>query len=491
MLRRCLLLILILFSFNSFAEDSSFAVLDKFRQSVHTGKLSNGIRVIIYNRPVAPVFAGYISVKVGGVDEPERQTGIAHMLEHMAFKGSSRIGSKNYEQEKVLLDKLEKLMIKQSAGEALNAEQEQELLQINQELEGVWDQDLTLDKVYESLGGLDANATTSADTTNYFLNLPVNAFEIWAEIEAERILDPVYRQFYKERDVVIEERRMRTDDDPEGKLYEQMLQHAFQLHPYRNPVIGYPQDISALTATQTLAFQKQFYVPDNILIVLVGDLKAADVLPVLEKNFGKISGQAVPAIKASEPAQAEERRFKLYFDSKPQQIIAYHKPNYPNREDVPLTVFFEYLLGGNNSLLIKDLVIDRKLAFGIDYGEGPGGRYPNLYYIHAIPKDQISNARLLTEIDRIINKALREPLDSGKIEIIKRQLLVSSLSGLKSNMGLASQLAYAEHIFGNWQEMLNWYEILRDLSPQEIQRIAGEYLRTSNRTVGFLETKSK
>ena len=210
--------------------------LKKVEKNVFTTKLDNGLRVIMYNRGIAPVFTGVLAVRAGGVDEHLGNTGISHMLEHMAFKGTDRLGTKDSSREGKLLERLEKLFTKTPLMENFNEEQLKEWKEIYEELTKIWNTG-ELEQEYTKWGASNLNATTSKETTNYYVSLPRSAFEFWCWLESERVLNPVMRRFYEERNVVLEERRMRYVDSPAGKLYEKMLGIAFLGHPYRNPVI--------------------------------------------------------------------------------------------------------------------------------------------------------------------------------------------------------------------------------------------------------------
>jgi len=330
------LLILFLFPFTLWANtDESRSALAELAKKVTTTTLSNGMRVIIYPRGRAPVFSGIVSVRVGGVDETIGHTGISHMLEHMAFKGTHIVGTSDFNQEQKLLASLEEIVLNSKAGRDLNEQQQEEWNTIQNKLDTLWTRG-EVDREYKKRGAVGLNATTSKDLTNYFVSLPRSAFEFWAWMESERFLAPVMRQFYKERDVIMEERRMRFEDSPDGKLYEHMLQVAYIAHPYRNPLIGYEFDLHSLTATETYQFQRRYYVPDNIVVAVVGAVNPETDLPILEKYFGRLAARPLPKRpSAVEPEQSGERVIKIEAEASPQLLIAYRKQNYPHPDDAP------------------------------------------------------------------------------------------------------------------------------------------------------------
>ncbi|MDX1387468.1 MAG: pitrilysin family protein, partial [bacterium] len=241
-----------------------------FLQDVQEVTLDNGMKFLLLRREGAPVFTAYIRVKVGGLDEKAGQTGIAHLLEHMAFKGTSQIGTKDYAKEKVVLAKIEELQLqkRKARGQA----RENLAKQISQLLEEAGEYVIKeeFSKIYQRNGASGLNATTSQDLTSYFVTLPSNKLRLWAYLESNRLQNPVFREFYSERDVVGEERRTRVDDSPFGKLYEAFIRLSFNSSPYRRPTIGYQADIEKLTATQLEEFYRRYYVPSNMVGAIVG-----------------------------------------------------------------------------------------------------------------------------------------------------------------------------------------------------------------------------
>src|ERR1700722_6835839 len=259
-----------------------------FEKRTTVKKLANGLTIIICERPEAPVFSFFTHVDAGSVQDPMGKTGLAHMFEHMAFKGTHTFVTGDYSGKKVALAKVEE------AYAAFLAERDKPVGRDEQklkQLEQAWkDAVAAADKfsapynnefsqIVESQGGEGMNAFTDLDETGYNYSFPVNRLELWAYLESERFLHPVMRQFYKERNVVIEERRMRTDSNPPGRLFEQFLEEAFAAHPYHRPTIGWISDLNSFSATDAQHFFDTYYIPANMVIALVGDLKAAEAMP--------------------------------------------------------------------------------------------------------------------------------------------------------------------------------------------------------------------
>jgi predicted Zn-dependent peptidase len=236
-----------------------------FEKRTTVKKLDNGLTVVICERPEAPVFSFFTHVDAGSVQDPLGQTGLAHMFEHMAFKGTDKIGTKDYAAEKVALEKVEQTYAAYIAERDKPVGRDEKKLK---ELEKAWkDAIAEADKyvkpnefpqIVEINGGEDLNANTSDDETNYFYSFPENRLELWAYLESERFLHPVMREFYKERNVVIEERRMRVDSNPIGRLLEQFTTAAFQAHEYHRPTIGWMSDLNSFSATDDKKFFDEY-----------------------------------------------------------------------------------------------------------------------------------------------------------------------------------------------------------------------------------------
>lgn len=468
--------------------DQSFRMLN---QNVKLVTLSNGMRVLLYRRGEAPIFAGVVAVRVGGADEEIGHTGISHMLEHMAFKGTTLIGTKNFQAEKVLLDQLEEIMLSvEGQTELLTGTQQQKVASITMALQQLWKvNDFT--RQYEVRGGQGMNAYTSKDQTVYMVSLPKNAFEFWCWAESERLLNPVMRQFYEEREVVKEERRMRYVDDPDGRLYETLLGVSYLSHPYRNPVIGYDFDLARLTATATEEFHKRFYIGQNIVISVVGDIDIDRDLPVIEKYFGRIPLGQIPSRPHSKELEvAGERSVTIEFPASGRVFIAYKKPVYPDEDDVALTVLSEMLAGSRITELYRELVEHKRLVSNIDVEQAPGDAQPNLLLFSAQLNSGVDSTTFLSEFDRVIEKFKVTKVDNDLLDIAKRNLFIDQLQNLSSNMSLAVQLANTEQIYPEgWRALLSWYRKAMKVSSDDIARVAKKYLDRNMRTVGRIEGK--
>src|SRR5581483_3970650 len=333
---RALAAILLLACVPAFAQD-----LAAFEKKVTVKKLPNGLTFIVIQRPEAPVFSFTTLVDSGSVQDPKDKTGLAHMFEHMAFKGTDKIGTTDYAKEKVALENVEK------AYSAYDAEREKRIGRDPkklEELEKAWkDAIAEADKyvkrnefgqIVEANGGEDLNAFTNYDETAYQYSLPANRVQLWAYLESQRFLHPVMREFYKERDVVIEERRMRTDSQPIGRLVEQFLEAAFVTFPYHRPTVGWYSDLTAFSATDALNFFHAHYIPANMVVAIAGDVDPAQVMPLADKYFGQLPATPKPEPMATEePPQNSERQVILREATQPFYIEGYHRPDYRDPDD--------------------------------------------------------------------------------------------------------------------------------------------------------------
>ena len=461
------------------ATSESRDALQQLSDRVTRITLSNGLRVLLYRRGAAPLFAGAVVVRVGGSDEAPGETGIAHMFEHMAFKGTPEIGTKDFRREKALLEQLEVLALREPLGEV----DRQEWDRIHAELQELWIGD-AFTREFSKRGSVGMNATTDAELTKYFEELPREHFDFWCRMESERLIRPVLRQFYQERDVVLEERRMNHEDNPVTRLYEQLLGVAFLRNSFRNPVIGYETDIRSLTATRLEAFRRRYYVPGNTVIALVGDVDREGDRALLEETFGRFAVGPLPKRPAlTEPPQQGERRVRIEDPATPHLLLAYHKPNYPHPDDAPVTVFGEILAGGRTSPLYREIVQRRKLAASVSYEEAPGVSYPNLSMFSVPAKSAQALPEVVRIIDREISRVQRHGVTPEELDIAKRAMAMEYLVQLESNSELARSLASTEVLFGDYRAGLRWFDEMTQVTSDDVRRVAKTYFTPLNRTV--------
>jgi predicted Zn-dependent peptidase len=487
-------LFVFIFSFTTISHP--FTLSERVKE--HT--LENGLTVLMVERHQSPTVALTICFKVGSVDEGSGRTGTAHLLEHMLFKGTETLGTKNYAGEKKLLDQIDEkatlLDQERMKGEKADPKKIEELSKGIQELEAehrkfvVKDE---IDSIYLKNGAENPNAMTGNDTTTYVVSLPSNRIELWARIESDRILNPVLREFYSEREVVREERRQSYESQPDRKLMEIFLATAFTAHPYRNPIIGWDSDLQFLKRESTQQFFHSHYSPNNAVIAVVGDINPEEVLSLIRKYFGRIPPQYVTAPPIiSEPEQKGERRVQLVFDASPELMIGYHKPTIPHFDDYCFDVIDAVLSQGRTSRLYKRLVEKAKLAVSIETVNGlPGARYPNLFTISATPRAPHTTHELEKAIYQELERLKREEVSERELTKIKNQLKASRIYRLQSNSGIAHELAYNQTVANDWRYMEKHLETIEKITPQDIMRVARQYLSEENRTVAELVRKKE
>lgn len=466
------------------AQQGASDAFGDLRRKVERFELSNGLRVIFLRRETSPVFWGQTWVRVGAIDEIPGATGISHLLEHMAFKGSQVIGTKDFKAEQPLLARYEFLMTLPKRS----AEQTEELKKVTADLEKLWNNN-EFARVLDTLGGQDLNAGTGKDYTTYHVSLPSVAFESWCWLESDRIISPVFRQFFKELQVVLEERRMRVDDNPDGQLYEALMSLAYWNHPNRLPVIGWPEDLKSLQPADLRVLYKKYYRPENMVVTLVGDLEPQVVRAQLEKYFGRIPrGEGpLPSVKLQEPAQKGERQVSVVYNAEPALLLGYRKPAHPNPDDAKFAIFHNLLSGGRASILYRELVQERQVASSVSTSEGPGELFDPLFIVTAVPRKGVTAAALRDSLQRIFDRIAVHGVSADQLEAAKRRVRVAYLAALESNEGLASALGRAELLFGDWTVPFEQYSVMLNTNVDDVKRLAATYLDRSRRNYVFIE----
>ena len=474
--------------------------LASFEKRVTVRKLANGLTVVLCRRTEAPVFSFNLFVDAGSAQDPRGKTGLAHMMEHMAFKGTPSIGTTNYPAEKAALQKVE---------EAYAAYQRENIKRVNRDdklvaqLEQKWKAAIAeadkfviknqFGEIIEREGGVGLNAGTAEDETQYFYSMPVNRLQLWAYLESERMLHPVMREFYKERDVVMEERRMRTDSSPVGRLFEQFLGAAFDANPYHRPTIGYRSDLQNFSATDALEFFHRYYVPSNITLAVVGDIDPATTIPIIEKYFGRIpSGPKPEEYITQEPPQNSERSVVLRDPSQPFYFEGYHRPSYLDPDDLVYDAISDILSNGRTSRLYRSLVRDKKIAaFAGGYSGLPGNKYPNLFAFYVVPLPGHTTEEMRDAIHAEIDRLKTQDVTDEELKMTKTRAKAALIRSLDSNQGLASMLSEAQARYGDWRELFRQVEKIDKVTKQDIRRIANQVFVENNRTVGILETAAQ
>ncbi|HSB69444.1 MAG TPA: pitrilysin family protein [Candidatus Methylomirabilis sp.] len=491
----CFLLIIALCGFGRTAAAASLPQDIRLPITQHT--LRNGMQVLIVERRESPTFSAYLRFKVGSASEPSGQTGLAHLLEHMMFKGTGLFGTTDPDRELPILERIDRRYA------ALQAERAKVRLPggmvdatavaaLEKEIAGLEAQAKTfvirneLWDIYRRNGGTRLNASTSREGTQYFVSLPKNRLELWALLESDRMRNPVFREFYTERDVVFEERRERVDTSPRGQLLESALAAAFVALPYRHPVLGWPGELENLSRPQAREFFRTYYAPNNAVAVLVGDLDPAEVIRTMERYFGDIPAQSMPPPPVvDEPPQRGERRLRVEFPAEPQLLMLYRVPPLAHRDTYALNALGTLLGEGRSSRLHTRLVEKERLATSVT--AGPWFlRHAGLFLVQATPRSPHTLEELERAIEEEVARAQAEPPTERELLKVRNQIEVEAIRSLASNAGLASHLGNAWALTGDWGYVFEERERNQAVTAEEVVAVASRYLAPEQRIVAWL-----
>jgi predicted Zn-dependent peptidase len=477
--------------------------------------LSNGMTLVLVERHTAPVFYSMMYFKVGSANEVGGNIGSAHLLEHMMFKGTRKIGTSNWDKESALMDIEDRLYDKlyrlkgdmedervrrSIAGSNVSDDSSQmkvvldSIVQIETALNDVIVPN-QLEELYTENGGYDFNAHTGYDITSYQVAFPKNRLELIMMVEAERLRHPVFREFYSERDVVAEERRLSVDTQAPAKLFEQLIATTFVAHPYQI-FWEWGSEVADLTRGEISDFFKTYYAPNRTVLAIVGDIDANETIKMAEKYFGDIPAQAPPKrIESVEPVQNGEKRVEVVFDAEPAIEIAYHKTAFDDPEDAVFNVITAILSRGRTSRFYKGLVEGKRLALAVDVSQFPWGDvgtlYPNVLVIDAQPKAPATVEQLEAAVYEELEKLKTTPVDSLELEKIKNNLVSDFIWGLYDGLGLADRLAQSQTIAGDWKYLGFLRERMSSVTAADIMRVARQYFTKENRTVAVLVPAKK
>ena len=457
--------------------------------------LKNGMKFLVLERKKAPVASFVTYADVGSAQEVKGITGLAHLLEHMAFKGTDKIGTKDYARERVALEKVEQAYaaLREEKRKGAKADPEklkklEEAFRQAQEEAGKYVASNEFGEAVERAGGRQLNATTAADRTMYFFSLPSNHMELWFWLESERFLNPVFREFYKERDVVMEERRL-MESQPVGKLLEEFLAAAYKAHPYGEPVIGHMSDLENLTTADAVAFFRKYYIPSNLVAAVVGDVDPKRVRELAERYFGRIPGGPKPEpLRTVEPPQEAERRVTMWLRAQRMVLMGYHKPDINHPDDAVYDAISSLLSEGRSSRLYRGLVRDRKVATQVAGFPGlPGQKYPGLFIFFAMTAPGRTNQEVEKAIEEELERLIKEPVSKEELDGVKRRARASLLRELDDNLGLAIQLSSMQALTGDWRNLFRQLDKINAVTPEDIQRVAKATFTRTNKTVAVIE----
>jgi len=470
--------------------------LENLERQIQTFTLANGLTFIVVERHAAPVFSFETVVNSGSANDGLGTTGLAHMMEHMAFKGTAIVGTKDYRAEKPLLDREE------TAWQALLDERRKGAHADSTRLHGLEksfgaatsaSHDLVVSnefqKVIEQAGAQNWNASTHNDFTNYFYSLPSNRLELWALMEGGRMGHPVFREFYKERDVVYEERRMRTESSPIGRLVDEFIHASYVAHPYGFGGIGHPSDLKSFSRTQGDEFFRKYYVAKNMTVALVGDVSTPEVRTVAEKYFGDLSAAPLPPpIDTVEPEQRAERRVILEDPAQPLVLMGWHIPAATDPRYPAYEALADLLAGGDWARLNKALVKDKKTVARIQSGTGfPGEKYPNQLVIFVVPAAGQDPLQVEQSVYDVLNEvATSKPFTDEELAGYKVRVRAEKIATADDNAQLAGSLAQAQALYGDWHQFFRGQERVQALTTADLMSAMKGSMVRSNRTVGLI-----
>ncbi len=470
--------------------------LENLERQVQSFTLANGLRFIVVERHAAPVFSFETVVNSGSANDGLGTTGLAHMMEHMAFKGTAIVGTKDYAAEKPLLDREEaawgavlderrrgahadSTRLRSLERSLADAQTSSHALVVSNEFQ----------KVIEQAGAQNWNASTHNDFTDYFYSLPSNRLELWALMEGGRMGHPVFREFYKERDVVYEERRMRTESSPVGRLIDEFIHASYVAHPYGFGGIGHPSDLKSFTRTQGEEFFRRHYVAKNMTVAIVGDVTTPEVKTVAEKYFGDLSDAPLPPpIDTVEPEQRAERRVILEDAAQPLVLIGWHIPAATDPRYPAYEALADLMGGGDWARLQKSLVKEKKIAVRIQCGTGfPGEKYPNQFIIFVAPAAGQDPLKVEQAIYDVLNEIQTiRPLGDEELAGYKVRVRADKIETAADNARFAGTLAQAQALYGDWHEFFRGQERVQALTTADLMDAMKRSMIRSNRTVGVI-----
>jgi predicted Zn-dependent peptidase len=471
----------------------------KIKERISEFTLPNGLKFILYEDHSVPIASFVTYANVGSSDERIGIYGISHILEHMAFKGTSEVGTKNHKAEKKILEKMDALYDKILAEKNSISPDKTKVKKMEDELKKLRDEADKLvisnefDSVLKRQGCVGLNAGTGCDSTVYFFSLPSNKIELWAYLESSRFTDPVFREFFKERDVVAEERRVRTENSPIGKLIEELQALAFKDHPYRVSVVGPMSNILNITRRDVRSYFLTNYSAKNLVIGVVGDVYPNQLKKLATKYFSKLnSGRKNSRIFTVEPEQAGEKTLTMYEESQPWLIMGYHCPSMLHDDFYKFSVLNNILTNGRSSRLYKKMVTEDKSALFIGSAAGfPGSKYPSLYIVYTLPNSGHTNEELEKVIMAEIGNLKENLVTEEELKSAKTRLKVSLLRQMKQDQFFLMGLIQSEVIRGSWEKAFDTFGKIEKITVKDINELVKKYLTRNNRVIARIEKKGE
>jgi predicted Zn-dependent peptidase len=471
--------------------------------------LANGMKLLMVERHDDPSVAGGWVAHVGSSNERPGITGMAHLFEHMMFKGTETIGTKDYKKDLEILAEQETVRDQMRVEEAkmrsaFRRGEINDLMKLENktprwlELKKHFDELVAqereilvkneFDQIYSGEGGSGMNAFTTQDMTAYFITVPANKLELWMWMESERINHPIFREFYAERDVVFEERRMRTESTPLGKFEEEAEAMNWESVPYQWPVLGWPSDVSTISKAQADEFYSIYYSPQNITLILVGDFKQEDAEKLAAKYFERIPHGKTdpPDVITTEVPQIAEKRMYAEADTNPQIDIEWHAVPFGHKDSYALRVLAQ-LLSTRTGRLYKGLVLGSQVATSVDAGPDPR-KWAGLFDISGEAKDGKTPEEVEQGIYAEIEKLKKEEVPAQELQKVKNEFAAGEYRKLSGNMSILYQLIQVEGE-GDWHEINDAGPKIQAVTASDIQRVVKKYFTRENRIVSVFTRK--
>ncbi|NJD20469.1 MAG: insulinase family protein [Gemmatimonadetes bacterium] len=465
------------------------------RLPVREDTLANGLRLLVLHRPGAPTVSFVVQYGVGGVHERLGNTGTAHLLEHLFFKGTRSVGTRNVTAEEALFARMgaahDSLVRARGKSDWVEAHRLGGRIDAMEDSARTYVEANEFDRILTKAGARGLNATTANDATTYYVELPSNRAELWFVLEGDRMANAVFREFYAERDVVMEERRMRVETNPDGLLYEAHLRAAYHEHPYGAPVVGTMSDLENLSRRDVADYFRRFYGASNAVVGVVGNVDPDRIVALAERYLAAApEGEEPPPVLAREPAQRGERRVEIVWDAEPSLRVGWHVPEARHPDAPALYILANLLTGGRTARLHRRLITQDRLATGVTSSLGPGERYPQLFQIDASPLAPHTAAEVEAAVYEELDRLGAEGPSPAEMERVRNQIAAGNIRRLQSNLGLAFQLVEAASLYGDWREAFRMSERLRAVTAEEVKKVVLRYFTAENRTVATLVRKA-
>lgn len=471
--------------------------LRQLQSGISSFTLSNGMTFIVVERPQRPVVSCLLHVDAGSAQETPGRTGLAHLVEHLAFKGTETVGTLDFARERPALAAADRTLAAWDAELARGTRADPGRLR---KLEAVfrraeaeaerWVVRNEFSAAVEEAGGRDLNALTRSDSTAYWYSLPANKIELWFYLESDRLLHPVFRDFFKERKVVLEEVRLRAASGWLPRVVSQSLAAAFHAHPYGEPVLGRPEEIRRLTRADALAFFRRHYVPENLTAVFIGDADPAQIRSLAEAYFGRLPAGSDSKRPQTAGARSEngERRVLLRSSGPPVVAFGFHRPPAVDPDSPVYELLYYLLASGPESRLQHNWIRTRGvLASAGGFSCLPGDKYPNLFMVYALPAVGHTPDEAQSVLEQELARLRTEPASADELEQAKRRFRADRRRQWEDDFQLARQLASAQALCGDWRSLFDRCERLNAVTAGDVQRVAQTALTAANRTAARIE----